>query len=408
MSMTTISGLKSVMRPCPICGSITGEVLHTQKFVLPESHPLATGYDVVCCECCGFAYADTTTSQHDYDEFYSKLSKYTDNKTSTGGGESVWDAERLQNTAVEIAHVIPNKRARIVDVGCANGGLLHALYKLGYTNLCGIDPAPACVAQAAQVPGVDAFVGSLSQIPAESGPFDCLILSRVLEHVRDLQAALLYMRQFLKPNACIFVETPDATRYADFVFAPFQDFNTEHINHFSLASMANLLRRCGFTPTSSDTKVILSAPDMPYPALFTFATPSADVSASAPSLQKDEVLKARLISYITISRRVMDEIEAHLQRMLAKRLPCWCWGTGQLAMKLLAETSLANAEIVAFVDSNPINQGRFLRGIPILAPSQVKPSTHPIIVASILHYRAIVENIRQLGLPNPVIALRPV
>jgi hypothetical protein len=38
----------------------------------------------------------------------------------------------------------------------------------------------------------------------------------------------------------------------------------------------------------------------------------------------------------------------------------------------------------------------------------VEPSTHPIVVASILHYCAILESIRQLGLPNPVIALRPV
>jgi hypothetical protein len=229
-----------------------------------------------------------------------------------------------------------------------------------------------------------------------------------LEHVRDLQAALLYVRQFLKPDACLYVETPDATRYADFVFAPFQDFNTEHINHFSLVSMANLLRRCGFTPTSSGTKVILSAPDMPYPVLFMFAVPSAYVSASAPSLQEDEVLKARLVDYITTSHRLMDEIEAHLQCTLSHTPEVLVWGTGQLAMKLLAETSLANAKIVAFVDSNPINQGKSLQGIPILAPSQVKLSMHPIVVASILHYRAIAENIRQLGLPNPVIALRPV
>ena len=396
---------KTVTRPCPICSGTAGEILHTQRFVLPEGHPQATSYDVVCCVRCGFAYADTQTSQHEYEEFYARLSKYADNKTSTASGTMLCCAERLQRTAADVARIVPDKHARIVDIGCADGGLLRILRNLGYTNLCGIDPAPSCVAQTARVEGVNAYVGSLSKIPAEAGPFDCLILSHVLEHVRDLRPALTYLKRFLKPNARLYIESPDATRYTAFSFAPFQDFNTEHINHFSLVSMTNLLHQCGFAPISSGTKVVPLAPNSPFPAFFVVATPSADVSAQ--SLEKDEVLNACLIDYIAISRRIMDEIDAHLRCVLAQTPEVLVWGTGQLAMKLLAETSLANAEIVAFVDSNPINQGLFLRGIPILAPSQVKTSMTPIIVASTLHYRDICESIRQHELLNPVIALRP-
>jgi len=405
--MTSDTHLKSVVRPCPICGNTSGEVLHTQRFVLPEGHALSAGYDVVVCTQCGLGYADTFVSQRDYEEFYVRFSKYADNKTSTGGGESAWDAERLKVTAAEIGRVIPDKCARIADIGCANGGLLRALHDLGYTNLCGLDPSPACVTRIAEMPGVDAYIGSLAQIPPEAGPFDCLILSHVLEHVKDLQSAMIYLRPFLNRGACLYVETPDATRYADFVFAPFQDFNTEHINHFSLTSMANLLRRCGFTPVISGAKVILSAPDMPYPALFISATLADNDVESASEMQNDTDLKQRLGDYIAISRRIMNEIETHLQRVLADAPEVLVWGTGQLAMKLLAETSLADANIVAFVDGNPINQGRHLQGIPIIAPHQVEASARPILVTSTLHHRAIAQSIRQLGLPNPVIALRP-
>jgi 2-polyprenyl-3-methyl-5-hydroxy-6-metoxy-1,4-benzoquinol methylase len=399
--------LKSVVRPCPVCGNTSGEVLHTQRFILPEGHPLSAGYDVVVCTQCGFGYADTSVDQRDYEEFYAKFSKYADNRTSTGGGESAWDAERLQATAADIARIVPDKSARMVDIGCANGGLLRALRDLGYTNLCGLDLSPACVRQTKESPGVDAYIGSLSQIPSEAGPFDCVILLHVLEHVKDLQSAMIYVRQFLNRGAYLYVETPDATRYADYVFAPFQDFNTEHINHFSLTSMANLLCRCGFTPTVSDTKVILSAPDMPYPALYTFATLAGNDAESASEIQNDTDLKQRLGDYIAISRQLMDEIDTHLQRVLADAPEVLVWGTGQLAMKLLAETTLANANIVAFVDGNPVNQGKYLRGIPIIAPCQVEASTRPIIITSTMHHRAIAQNICQLGLSNPVIALRP-
>lgn len=127
-------------RGCPVCSAAACEVLHYQRFILPEGHPLAAGYDVVCCEQCGFVYADTTASQQDYDAFYARLSKYEDSKTSTGGGSSPEDAQRLQETAACLAEALPDRNARLLDIGCANGGLLGALRKLGYTNLVGMDP----------------------------------------------------------------------------------------------------------------------------------------------------------------------------------------------------------------------------------------------------------------------------
>ena len=274
-----------------------------------------------------------------------------------------------------------------------------------YSNLCGIDPAPACVVQAAQTSGAATYLGSLSNIPVEAGVFDMISLSHVLEHVKDLRLALEKLKPFLKPGASLYIETPDARRYADFVFAPFQDFNTEHINHFSSAGMTNLLHRCGFTLFEAGTKEILSAPDMPYPALFVFAR---RISGSPGGMSQDVELKSRLLEYIALSQQVMDEIETRLQTVLAQDSEVIVWGTGQLAMKLLAETSLAQARIDAFVDGNPLYRGQCLQGIRIIAPEDVRASKRPIIVTSILHHRAIAEKIRQLHLPNPIIALRTI
>ena len=393
--------LKSVVRSCPICDCEIGEILHTQKFVLPEGHPQAAGYDVVCCENCGFVYADTPTSQSDYTEYYTKFSRYNNTAASIGGGIQAFDAGRLQHTAIDITNIVPDKNARIVDIGCVSGGLLRTLHRLGYTNLCGIDPALSCVAQTHQLPEIEAYVGTLTDLPAKVGQVDCFTLSHVLEHMRDLKPALVYLRKFLKPNGCIYVEVPDALRYSNFMLSPFQEFNTEHLNHFSPTCMANLLRQCGFAPIRSETKVFLLSPNGPQSSLFVFAAPSDAV----PVLTKDEKLKVNLKEYIAISRRMLNEIDARLRHVLDKAPEVMVWGTGQLALRLLAETSLGDADIIAFVDGNPIHQGLLLRGVPILAPSQVKPSTTPIIVTSILHYHDICENARQLGLPNPIIAL---
>jgi hypothetical protein len=74
-------------------------------------------------------------------------------------------------------------------------------------------------------------------------------------------------------------------------------------------------------------------------------------------------------------------------------------------MKLLGETCLAQARITAFVDGNPINHGKLLKGIPVLAPAQVQGSKSPIIITSIIQGQAIAQDIKKLKLPNPVILL---
>ena len=174
---------KTAIRACPVCGNCSAKVLHSQKFVLQDSHPVANGYDVVACMVCGMVYADTGSPQRAYDALYQDASKYEDNKTSTGGGEWAWDAERLAETAQAISSIAGDKTRRMVDIGCANGGVLEALRSLGHDSLAGIDPAPACVANTRRR-GFEAYAGSLSAIPDGVGTFDVLVLSHVLEHVR--------------------------------------------------------------------------------------------------------------------------------------------------------------------------------------------------------------------------------
>jgi SAM-dependent methyltransferase len=389
-------------RPCPVCGNSSVEVLHHQKFIVPDGYLLPDRYDVVWCTRCGFAYADTPATQEDYDRYYAQSSKYEDNATSTGGGGSGFDQKRLEDTAAAIAEVLPDRSARIVDVGCANGGLLGVLKQLGYDHLLGIDPSPACVRNTEQLHNVPAVTGSFRQLPANIGTFDMVILSHVLEHVADLATTVRDLKALLTPRGLLYIEVPDASRYAEFLLAPFQDFNTEHINHFGPSSLRALFEANGFTATRIGQKEIESSPGCPYPALFGFFTTGA--ATAAAEFQPDEKFHQQLLSYTTSSRAKIQAIDQRLSQIDSPSL--LVWGTGQLAMKLLAETSLAQKQIAAFVDGNPINHGKTLRGIPIIAPEQITDAQTPILVATLLHQREITARIREdLGLTNPLVLL---
>lgn len=388
-------------RPCPVCDCRQAKLLHAQRFVLPDDQGLTSGYNVVVCDQCGAAFADTLVTQRRYDHLYAEKSRYAAGPAAHAS-DNERDFARFRQMAAEIGRRVPDKSARIVDVGCANGQMLAALGALGFTRLTGVDPSAACVQQAAAIPGVSAYVGSLTQMPAEEEPYDVVILSHVLEHVRDVKEALGCLSQFLRPEALVYVEVPDASRYVDFAWSPFQDFNTEHINHFSLVSLGNLLRQCGLRPVHGAAKEILSAPGMPYPAIYIFAKAGTAVPAT---VEKDVTLPERLLAYVRVSAELMNRIDAHLRENLRNGAPVIVWGTGELTAKLLVDTALAHADIVRFVDSNPVNQGRLLRGVPVVAPSELRSGDEIIVVASILHHEAIVRAVRALGLRNPVLRL---
>ncbi len=109
--------------------------------------------------------------------------------------------------------------------------MLDHLRRLGFTRLVGIDPSSACVANTMKR-GIEAHPGTFGAMESAIGLFDCIVVSHVLEHVQDLAEACDFLVSHLTDGGILYAEVPDGSRYGEFLFAPFQDFNTEHINHF--------------------------------------------------------------------------------------------------------------------------------------------------------------------------------
>jgi 2-polyprenyl-3-methyl-5-hydroxy-6-metoxy-1,4-benzoquinol methylase len=347
----------------------------------------------VSCRGCGFVYADTNATQISYDSYYSSLSKYEDRKTGSGSGENPLDRKRLKDTAQQIASYLRNPKARILDVGCANGGLLRALQDANHDNLCGIDPSPRCVKNTRKL-GIAACLASDSPPPFHPYRADFIILSHVLEHVRDLNETIQRIDRMLAENGTIYIEVPNALGFVKYLYSPFQEFNIEHINHFSLASLQRLMSRIRYGLVSGGEKLLTISKNTKYPVIFGFWKRSK-ANSITPETPKNNELKTSLLQYIQSSQALLNQIDARLQKLLPQRSPVVVWGTGSLTFKLLTGTSLREARIAAFVDSNPINQGQILRGIPIVPPKAVQKFKEPILVATILHQREISEQIHR-------------
>ncbi len=89
---------------------------------------------------------------------------------------------------------------------------------------------------------------TLAELGEGEEKFDVAILVGVLEHLRDLDEAFAHLRAILNPGGLLYVEEyQDATAFADWPNAPYQDFSTEHINFFAPVSLEHLMLRRGFS-----------------------------------------------------------------------------------------------------------------------------------------------------------------
>jgi len=407
----------TVFRPCPLCASEDVETLHRQDFATPRELLAPPSYDVVKCEKCGFVYANQRVSQASLDKVYESHSKYATNVTIDPQAEASasppidprWDLDRLAGVAGYLAERIPDKSLRILDAGCSNGSFLSFLRDRGFTSLLGLDPSRSAVANAIAHNHVEAITGSFISPPDDIGTFDVVALSHVLEHLTDVQDAIKSLHRLLRPGGLAYIEVPDAARFDEFLVAPYHDFNTEHINHFSLPLLEALMASNAFESVDAGQKTVYCSPIDLYPAIYGLWRKVDGVPA--PSMphgtEADSTLVTATRRYIDQSARLMEHIDAKLAADLAGEETVIIWGVGQLTMKLLRDTILAKKDIAAVVDTSPQRQGMHIDEMTIQAPPVLRDlPPYPIVVGSLHHESSIIDMIRErLRLTNPVIRL---
>jgi SAM-dependent methyltransferase len=383
-----------------VCQSVSSKLLFEQRFDPPSGIDFLNGYTVVICTDCGMGFADNIPDQSVFDRYYRDLSKYEHHTTK--GAVSSADQARYRDIASTIESAIPEKKSRILEVGCATGGLLAELRHLGFHNVHGLDPSPACARSAWDVYGIPVFAASLFNMPSAEYSYEFLIAGGVLEHIEDVRQALACLRRAVEPHGKVYVEVPDASRLACRPDAPFQEFSTEHINFFSGASLRNLFGRNGFATVTIGHADRWRDHSAICPTVFGVFT----VSDRGPEpLSRDEETEAGLIRYISASRSV-DALIREKINSRARNQTIIIWGTGAHTQRLLAVGAFENIQITAFVDSNPKYQGRLLNGIPVLSPEEVRLHAEPILISSRGFEREIRDVIRhKLKLPNDVILL---
>jgi 2-polyprenyl-3-methyl-5-hydroxy-6-metoxy-1,4-benzoquinol methylase len=226
--------LPVAIQPCPLCGTRAFETLVQQ-----DRHLL--GLLTVGCAGCGLLQTNPRPDAAGLDAFYThhyrRLYQGVDDPDAAYVAAYRKD-ERLRYTARHLMQALQlGPQSHLLDYGCGEGSLFVALRQAGFEGrLSGVEPNARFAAFAAQQ-------GRAAVTPAlpEVHDLDAVVLNHVLEHLADPVGLLSALRQRMKPAGLLYLDVPDADRYASV-----GDLHIAHILHFTARTLPALVTRAGF------------------------------------------------------------------------------------------------------------------------------------------------------------------
>ena len=229
--------MRSAPHPnCIVCGSVGRSVyrdLNDRMFSAPGKWSI----DRCSNTACGTLWLDPAPVPEDLGEAYrgyfthvaktnprlSSLKRaYLTTRYAENGARGIMDRlgaavfalrfRRRMEADDQAAHTRkPKGKAVFLDIGCGSGDAMWLLSELGWETI-GVEFDAEAVA-AARSRGLTVHEGDLLDQKLETGSFDAVQLSHVIEHLPDPVATLKECHRILKPGGSVVIDVPQTWHY---------------------------------------------------------------------------------------------------------------------------------------------------------------------------------------------------
>ncbi|MFY9823747.1 MAG: class I SAM-dependent methyltransferase, partial [Thermoanaerobaculia bacterium] len=201
----------------------------------------------------GFAYHRCAGCSHVYISPGLRRAAYLDLEAegeSNGdgdGGSPYLEAQRLYAEPICQLLRLRSPGARLLDLGFGEGHLLRTARAFGF-EVYGMDASRQAVELLEPEFGRHVVCGAIGAVAIPWSDLDVIVMSHVLEHLRDPAAALAEVYGRLKPGGLLYVAVPDMGSVQFRMFGKNWDAVSPlvHLQGFNEASLGHLLARCGF------------------------------------------------------------------------------------------------------------------------------------------------------------------
>ena len=222
--------------------------------VTSDCKPWKPGGRLAICMKCSLVQKITDTDfKKSIGEIYSS---YTMFHQSNGVEQSVLSSNNdsfEQRSSILCEFMYENidlqKTGSLLDVGCANGGILKAFNEIKKEwKLFGHDLDTRYLNDLNKIPGFKSlFSGDFSNI---SGKYEIITIIHAIEHFLAPKPSLEKLKNYLSDQGSLFIEVPNCE------INPFDLVVADHVSHFSLKTIRVLLERAGYTIHTIEDNVI--------------------------------------------------------------------------------------------------------------------------------------------------------
>lgn len=349
---------------CRLCGSTRTEVSlsipkaprNIQSLLREEGlmRDRPIHLEVHTCKICGFVQIPPVLEEDYYDD-------YLMGTTHSAQMQSYQAAQ-----AADFIKRFDLQGKRILEVGCGDGSYLDHLKAQG-AQVHGIEPSQRFrkLAIGRGHPVEDGYVTANRRVCEV--PFDAFVTRQVLEHVPDIHDYLRGLRLNVIDGGYGLVEVPSLEKaIAD---GRFFDFFTDHVNYFSLDTLALAMRQNGFRV----------------------------IEASHGMFEEYNVVLVQAVSPPSLAtlQRALSDLSDDLSRFLREKRQegkkVCVWGAGGKGLSVLAATGVDSVDLL--VDSDPFKHGLYtpVSHLRIEKPSAQNLSSMDFVVITAMAYRHEIE-----------------
>lgn len=220
------------VKHCPLCGGTSHIEFDLRQF---------RGYKVrnVICNHCGLVFQSPRMTEAESQEFYAAEYRLLyQGQQGPNPKDMTVQTNRAQVT-LDFVRQNVKSTARILDIGCSTGILLHQFMEYYHCEAWGIEPGRV-YREYAESTGLQVFPSLEELRLAESSAFSLVSLMHVLEHLVNPVEYLARLRaELLEPSSWLLLEVPNL--YAH------DCFEVAHQVSFSAHTLRQVLQKAGFT-----------------------------------------------------------------------------------------------------------------------------------------------------------------